>query len=113
MTEEVPPSPHGDHVGAVGAPLREHPDQRDDEGCCGPKGRCGPAAHAHRVDPGRGILRVRVGKGGKAREVPISPRMLERLRVYYAYHRNKNWLFPAAGRTWKAHCVSLAEARCM
>ena len=62
------------------------------------------------IDSGRGIVRVRVGKGGKAREVPISPRMLERLRVYYAYHRNRHWLFPAAGRTWKAHCVSLAEA---
>lgn len=62
------------------------------------------------IDSGRLVVRIRKGKGAKGREVPISPRMVERLRVYYAYHRNKHWLFPAAGRTWKSHCVSLAEA---
>lgn len=62
------------------------------------------------IDSGRMVVRVRVGKGGKAREVPLSKGMLRRLRCYYGYHKNRHWLFPAAGRSWKAHCVSLAEA---
>jgi integrase len=62
------------------------------------------------IDGDRLVVRVREGKGGKPREVPLSPDMLRRLRRYYAYHKNRHWLFPAVGRGWKGNCVSLAEA---
>ena len=48
-------------------------------------------------------LTIRVkGKGGKLREVPISPDLLMRLRVFWRFHRNPDWLFPATGRGWKS-----------
>ena len=62
------------------------------------------------IDGDRLVVRVRQGKGGKPREVPLCPEMLRRLRVYYGYHKNPHWLFPAVGRGWKGNCISLAEA---
>jgi len=62
------------------------------------------------IDGDRLVVRVREGKGGKPREVPLSPDMLRRLLIYYAYHKNPHWLFPAVGRGWKGSCASLAEA---
>ncbi|MDQ8196447.1 site-specific integrase [Coraliomargarita sp. SDUM461004] len=62
------------------------------------------------IDGERLVLRVREGKGGKPREVPLCANMLRRLRIYYAYHKNPRWLFPAVGRSWRGDCASLAEA---
>lgn len=62
------------------------------------------------IDSGRGVVRVREGKGGKAREVPISPCMIKRLRRYWLFHRNTRWLFPSLGRGWKGRHLTLAEA---
>lgn len=62
------------------------------------------------IDGDRLVVRVREGKGGKPREVPLSAGMLKRLRVYYAYHKNPHWLFPAVGRGWKGSYACLAEA---
>lgn len=50
----------------------------------------------------RMVIRIRKGKGAKAREVPLSPRLLERLQLFWCSHRNPQWLFPGAGRGWKA-----------
>ena len=62
------------------------------------------------IDASRGVLRVINGKGGRNREVPIAPAMLERLRGYWAFHRNRQWLFPAVGRGWKERSRTLQEA---
>ena len=62
------------------------------------------------IDSARGVVRVRDGKGGKAREVPVSPAMVGRLRAYWRFHRNRRWLFPAVGRFWKKRHLTLAEA---
>lgn len=43
-------------------------------------------------------LRVRHGKGGKDRVVPLATDMLEDLRRYWAFHRHPLLLFPNVGR---------------
>jgi len=53
------------------------------------------------IDGKRGVLRVINGKGGKHREVPISPEMVGRLREFWKQHRNPKYLFPGIGRAWK------------
>lgn len=62
------------------------------------------------IDAGRGVVRVRWGKGGKHREVPICPEMIQRLRAFWKHHRNRQWLFPGVGRGWKQKGMSQAEA---
>ena len=62
------------------------------------------------IDAARGILRIVNGKGGKMREVPISPVMIAKLRKYWSFHRNPDWLFPGVGRGWKERTRSLALA---
>ena len=41
------------------------------------------------------LVRVRQGKGGKDRFVPLAPRVLELLRAYWQRQRPRPWLFPA------------------
>jgi integrase len=48
-----------------------------------------------------GMLRVREGKGGKPRDIPIHPEMVTRLRGWWKQHRHPRWLFPGVGRGWK------------
>ena len=62
------------------------------------------------IDRERKVLRVIDGKGGRNREVPIAPEMLERLRRYWCFHRNRGWLFPAVGRGWRERCKTLQVA---
>ncbi|MEM9267927.1 MAG: site-specific integrase [Pseudomonadota bacterium] len=62
------------------------------------------------IDGERLLIRVVEGKGGKQREVPITPELLARLRRFWASHRNPEWLFPGTGRGWKSSCISLREA---
>ncbi len=62
------------------------------------------------IDTARGVIRILNGKGGKNREVPIAPAMLQRLRRYWCAHRNRGWLFPAVGRGWKDRWRSLRTA---
>jgi integrase/recombinase XerD len=52
------------------------------------------------VDSQRMALRVEEGKGRKDRYVPLSPTLLEKLRVYWKVYRPSKWLFEA--RTAKA-----------
>ncbi len=49
-------------------------------------------------------------KNRKAREVPITPRMLKRLRRFWASHRNEKWLFPGVGRGWKGSGITIQQA---
>lgn len=62
------------------------------------------------IDSGRMVVRVVKGKGGKSREVPISPKMLMRLRAFWKSHRNTEWLFPGTGRGWKSSGITLRQA---
>jgi len=49
------------------------------------------------IDSRRMVVVVRQGKGRKDRLVPLSPRLLEELRVYWRQYRPTTWLFPGAG----------------
>lgn len=46
------------------------------------------------IDSARMVVVVRQGKGRKDRLVPLSPRLLAELRVYWQWQRPKKWLFP-------------------
>jgi integrase len=62
------------------------------------------------IDASRAVVRILDGKGGKNREVPIAPAMIERLRHFWRAHRNRQWLFPGVGRGWKDRFRSLCAA---
>jgi integrase len=53
------------------------------------------------IDGGRMVLRVRSGKGGKDREVPLPASTYRALKEYWRTHRNPEWLFPALGKNGK------------
>ena len=67
------------------------------------------------LDAARGVLRVIDGKGGKNRQVPVSPGMFSVLRGWWRQHRNQVWLFPGVGRAWKekygCQATALREAK--
>jgi site-specific recombinase XerD len=46
------------------------------------------------VDSQRMVIHVRNGKGGRDRDVPLSPRLLEVLRAYWKWKKPKTYLFP-------------------
>jgi len=58
--------------------------------------RFSEAAHLkiHDIDSPRMQIRVASGKGSKERLVPLSPRLLKELRIYWLKHRPTDFLFP-------------------
>ena len=46
------------------------------------------------IDSQRMLIHIRQGKGGKDRDVPLSPNLLGTLREYYRWMRPKTYLFP-------------------
>lgn len=46
------------------------------------------------IDSERKIVHIRQGKGGKDRDVPMCPKLLETLREYWRWKKPKTWLFP-------------------
>ena len=46
------------------------------------------------------VIHIPKSKNRKAREVPITPKLLGRLRKFYACHKNPEWLFPGVGSGW-------------
>lgn len=62
------------------------------------------------VNGERLVIHIPKTKVHKAREVPITPRMLRRLRLFWASHRNPHWLFPGVGRGWKGSGLTIQQA---
>jgi site-specific recombinase XerD len=54
------------------------------------------------IDSSRMVLRVEQGKGGRDREVPLSPTLLAALREYYRWMRPQTYLFPGTRNGWRA-----------
>jgi integrase/recombinase XerD len=46
------------------------------------------------IDSQRMMIRINQGKGGRDREVPLSPKLLETLRVYFRWMQPQTFLFP-------------------
>jgi site-specific recombinase XerD len=46
-------------------------------------------------------IHIRNAKGGKERFVPVTERMVKRLRAFWCLHSNPQWMFPGLGRGWK------------
>jgi integrase/recombinase XerD len=46
------------------------------------------------IDSTRMLIHIRQGKGGKDRDVPLSPKVLETLREYWRWMKPKTYLFP-------------------
>jgi integrase len=62
------------------------------------------------IDGNRLVIRVVKGKGNKDRDVPITPELHQRLRRFWAWHRNPEWLFPGPGSGWNCSATPLREA---
>jgi integrase/recombinase XerD len=54
------------------------------------------------IDSQRMMLRVDRGKGGRDREIPLSPTLLAALREYYRWMRPQTYLFPGTRQGWRA-----------
>jgi integrase/recombinase XerD len=54
------------------------------------------------VDSRSMLIHIQRGKGGRDRYVPLSPTLLETLRVYWRWMKPKTWLFPGTIAGWRA-----------
>ena len=54
------------------------------------------------IDSERMVLHIQQGKGGRDRDVPLSPKLLEILREYWRWMKPKTYLFPGMENNWRA-----------
>ena len=59
------------------------------------------------IDSQRMIIRVVEGKGGKDRDLPLSPVLLETLREYWRWRKPKLYMFPT-----RTHGQTLDQLNC-
>ena len=60
------------------------------------------------IDSERMVIHIHKGKGGKDRDVPLCPRLLETLRQYWRWKKPKTWLFPGQPRADGKHLTDKA-----
>jgi integrase/recombinase XerD len=54
------------------------------------------------VDSERMVLHIQQGKGGRDRDVPLSPKLLAVLREYWRWMKPRTYLFPGMENNWRA-----------
>ena len=66
--------------------------------------RCSELCHLKvpDIDSERMVIRVHKGKGGRDRDVLLSPKLLETLREYWRWMKPKTYLFPGTVNNWRA-----------
>jgi integrase/recombinase XerD len=62
------------------------------------------------IDSQRMMIRIHQGKGGRDRDVPLSPKLLETLRVYWRWMKPQTYLFPGTVNGWRADVPISANA---
>jgi integrase/recombinase XerD len=48
------------------------------------------------------MVHIRQGKGGRDRNVPLSQKLLQTLRIYWRWMKPKTYLFPGTVNNWRA-----------
>jgi integrase/recombinase XerD len=61
------------------------------------------------IDSHRMVLRVERGKGGRDRDIPLSPTLLAALRQYYRWMRPQTYLFPGTRHGWRTDAPITAK----
>jgi len=54
------------------------------------------------IDSERMVLHIHQGKGGRDRDLPLSPKLLATLREYWRWMKPKTYLFPGMENNWRA-----------
>jgi site-specific recombinase XerD len=54
------------------------------------------------IDSERMVIHVRQGKGGRDRDVLLTPKLLETLREYWRWMKPRTYLFPGTVKNWRA-----------
>jgi site-specific recombinase XerD len=54
------------------------------------------------IESKRMVIHIHKGKGGHDRDVPLSEKLLETLRVYWRWMKPKTYLFPGTVKGWRA-----------
>ena len=54
------------------------------------------------IDSGRMVLHIQQGKGGRDRDVPLSPKLLATLREYWCWMKPKTDRFTGMENNWRA-----------
>jgi integrase/recombinase XerD len=54
------------------------------------------------IDSDRMVIHVRQGKGGRDRDVLLTPKLLETLREYWRWMKPQTYLFPGTVNNWRA-----------
>ncbi len=54
------------------------------------------------IDSERMVIHVRQGKGGRDRDVLLTPKLLETLREYWRWMKPQTYLFPGTVNNWRA-----------